>query len=331
MIQPEIPPLPSARAFASRHPALVAVIALFVVTFAAVRIVAALPEERTPPIRIGRWEPWPVAYADLEARLRRGNTIQFVLLPPKELNEALLLGQIDVIVPLSFDSLTYDAQNPASIEAALRLESLINEYDVDLAQKIFASQGKIPNTWWPARVRAEPSSSKGREFNLHLFLAAVLPGLLLVPIVVGSVTAPPRVIARIRRGTLFALAVLAELLVVTLHLEIAGRDGSVYPFNDGYILLPPYVLIPILLVAAVALPAATSFAVALQGRTRGLRVAIAVVAGATTFAIFAAMLDSDPRNWLIARVPLFVTVPLLLACAVASVAAWRIDQGRQAP
>jgi len=108
MIQPDIPPLPSARAFASRHPALVAVIALFVVTFAAVRIVAALPEERTPPIRIGRWEPWPAEHADLENRLRAKN-VQFVLLPPKALDEALLLGQIDVVLPLASDHLTYDA------------------------------------------------------------------------------------------------------------------------------------------------------------------------------------------------------------------------------
>jgi hypothetical protein len=234
-----------------------------------------------------------------------------------------------VVLSLASDHLTYNAENPSSIDAALRLEALINEYDVDLAQKIIAAQGKIPNTWRPVKARAEPS--RGNPFNLQLFLAAVIPALLLAAIVLGSVTAPPRVIGRIRRGTLFALAVLAELLVVTLQLEIAGRDGAVSPFNDGYILLPPYVLIPILLVVAVALPAATSFAVALQGRTRGLRVAIAVVAGATAFAIFAAMLDSDPRSWLIARAPLVVTVPLLLACAGASVVALRIDPGRDAP
>jgi hypothetical protein len=328
MIQPDTPPLPSARAFATRHPALVAVIALFVVTFAAVRIVAALPEERTPPIRIGRWEPWPAEYADLENRLR-AKDVQFVLLPPKAVYDGLVLGQVDVVLSLASDSLTYNAENPSSIDAALRLEALINEYDVDLGQKIIAAQGKIPNTWRPVKVRAEPS--RGPTFNLQLFLAVVIPALLLAAIVFGSVTAPPRVVSRIRRGTLFALAVLAELLVVTLHLEIAGRDGAVSPFNDGYILLPPYVFIPILFVAGVALPAATSFAVALHGRTRGLRVAIAVVAGATAFAIFAAALDNEPRNWLIARAPLFVTVPLLLAGAVASVVAWRIDPGRAAP
>ncbi len=116
-----------------------------------------------------------------------------------------------------------------------------------------------------------------------------------------------------------------------MTLEIAGRDGTVSPINDGYILLPPSVLTPILFVAVVALPAATSFAVALQGRARGLRVAIAVVAGATAFAIWAAALDNEPRNWLIARAPSFVTVPPLLACAGASIVAWRIDRGRDAP
>ena len=329
MIQPDIPPLPSARAFASRHPALLAVIALFVITFAAVRIVAALPEELTPPIRVGRFEPWHTVYADLENRLR-AKGVQFVLLPRTgAFDDGLLQEQVDVILPYGDDYLRYDAENPSSIDAALRLEALINEYDVDLGQKIIAAQGSIPNTWRPAKVRAEPSW--GRGFNMHLFYAAVIPALLLAAVVLGSVTAPPRLIGRIRRGVLFAMAVLAELLVVTLGLEIAGRDGSVYPINAGYILLPPFVFIPILFVGVVALPAATSFAVALQGRTRGLRVAIAVVAGAMAFAIFASALDPGPRNWLIARAPQLLTVPLLLACVIASVVAWRIDPGREAP
>ena len=328
MIQPDIPPLPSAREFASRHPALIALIALFVVTFAAVRIVAALPAERTPPIRVGRFEPWPAVYADLENRLRAKN-VQFVLLPPKEVYEGLLLGQVDVVLSLASDYLTYDAENPSSIDAALRLEALINEYDVDLGQKIIAAQGPIPNTWRPVKVRAEPSW--GDPFNMHLFFAVVIPALLLAAIVLGGLTAPPRFVRRIRRGTVFAIAVLAELLVVTFDLQIAGRDGTVYPINDGSVLFSPFVVIPILFVVGVALPAATSFAVALQGRTRGLRVAIAVVAGAIAFAILAATLDPGPRHWVIARAPLFVTVPLLLACAGASIVAWRIDRGREAP
>jgi len=329
MIQPDIPPLPSARAFASRHPALVALIALFIVTFGAVRVVAALPEEQTPPIRVGRFEPWHTVYADLEDRLR-AKGVQFVLLPRTgAFDDGLLQGQVDVIVPYGDDYLRYDAENPSSIDAALRLVALINEYDVNLGQKIIAGQGPIPNTWRPSKIRAEPSWGHG--FNLHLFDATVIPGLLVAAIVLGSVTAPPRLIGRIRRGVLFALAVLVELLVVTLNLEIAGRDGSVYPINSGYILFPPFLLIPTLFVAVVALPASISFAVALHGRTRGVRAVIAVVAGAAAFAIFASALDPEPRNWLIARAPQVVSIPLLLACAVASAVAWRIDQRREAP
>jgi hypothetical protein len=329
MIQPDIPPLHSTRAFARRHPALIALIALFLVTFAAVRVVAALPEELTQPIRVGRFEPWHAVYVDLENQLR-AKGVQFVLLPRTGVfDDGLLQGQVDVILPYGDGYVRYDAENPSSIDAALRLVALINDYDVDLGQKIIAAQGSIPNTWRPAKVRADPLW--GRSFNMHLFYAAVIPALLLAAIFLGSVTAAPRVVGRIRRGVLFALGVLAELLVVTFGLEIAGRDGSVYPINSGYILFPPFLVVPMLFVGVVALPAAISFAVALQGRRRGPRVAVAVVAGATAFAIFASALDPAPLNWLIARAPQVVTVPLLLACAAASVASWRIDRGRAAP
>jgi hypothetical protein len=293
--------------------------ALLVIAFASVRILTDWPVKEDHMIRVA-YQP-PLA-ADLAEWLT--SRYEVVLIPIADRHArhgAVVEGTADVALDLTTDwgSISWDPESDSSTIAGDRLESLLHGWNTQHAVTALKARGIDRALLEPVRFLGQADIYHAPR-SFHLFAVVLAPVLLLAALVLGVTVRGGRLRSRLLRGTLFALALSAELWLVLPFVSFRGPFGFSVAFSNWWYLAPWVLVYPVglALVSGVSIAAASE-----PGALQRVRLAFAVVAAVALMLALANVLDSffDARGywpWLFARAPQSVTLPALALCAAAS-------------